>query len=90
MFEGHAVTQAVSLRLPTAAARARATYCGICAERSGIGQVFSEYFDFPCQSLFHQMLHNHRHLLSGAGTIGQIVAAVPSGLNLTPTRDNIT
>jgi hypothetical protein len=36
-----------------------------------LGQVFSEYFGFPCQSSFHQLLHNHHHLSSGAGTIGQ-------------------
>jgi hypothetical protein len=36
-----------------------------------LGQVFSECFGFPCQSLFHQLLHNHPHLSSGAGTIGQ-------------------
>jgi hypothetical protein len=35
------------------------------------GQVFSEYFGFPCQSSFHQLLHNPPHLSSGAGTIGQ-------------------
>jgi hypothetical protein len=36
-----------------------------------LGQVFSEYFGFPCQSSFHQLLHNHPHLSSVAGTIGQ-------------------
>jgi hypothetical protein len=36
-----------------------------------LGQVFSEYYGFPCQSLFHQLLHNHPHLSPGAGTIGQ-------------------
>jgi hypothetical protein len=45
-----------------------------------LGQVFSEYFDFPCQCAFHRLVHNH-HLSSGAGTIGQTVAAVPSGLS---------
>jgi hypothetical protein len=45
---------------------------------------FSEYFGFPCQSSFHQILHNHPHLSSGAGTIGQSVAAVPSGPSWTP------
>jgi hypothetical protein len=35
------------------------------------GRFFSEYFDFPSQSLFHKFLHNHHHLSSGAGTIGQ-------------------
>jgi hypothetical protein len=48
-----------------------------------LGQVFSEYFGFPCQFAFHRLLHNH-HLSSGAGTIGQTVAAVPSGLSLIP------
>jgi hypothetical protein len=36
-----------------------------------LGQVFSQYFGFPCQSSFHRLLHNHHHLPSGAGTIGQ-------------------
>jgi hypothetical protein len=36
-----------------------------------LGQVFPEYFGFPCESSFHQLLHNHPHLPSGAGTIGQ-------------------
>jgi hypothetical protein len=31
----------------------------------------SEYFGFPCQYSFHQLLHNHPHLSSGAGTMGQ-------------------
>jgi hypothetical protein len=26
-----------------------------------LGQVFSEYFGFPCQSSFHQILHRHNH-----------------------------
>jgi hypothetical protein len=25
-------------------------------------QVFSEYFGFPCQSSFHQILHHHNHM----------------------------
>jgi hypothetical protein len=36
-----------------------------------LGQVFSDYFGFPCQYSFHQFLHNHHHLSSGTGTIGQ-------------------
>jgi hypothetical protein len=39
-------------------------------DKVALGQVFSEYFGFPCQFLFHQLLHNH-HLSSGVGTIGQ-------------------
>jgi hypothetical protein len=43
----------------------------ICGGQSGVGQVFSEYFGFPRQSSFHQFFHNHNHLSSGVGTIGQ-------------------
>jgi hypothetical protein len=51
-----------------------------------LGQVFSEYFDFPCQFSFHRLLHTHL-LLSGAGTKGQLVADVPSGFSLTPSQE---
>jgi hypothetical protein len=37
---------------------------------------------FPCQSSFHQILHHHNH--PGQATIGQSVAAVPSGPSWTP------
>jgi hypothetical protein len=40
-------------------------------DKVALGQVFSQYFGFPCQSSFHQLLYNHLHLSSGAGTIGQ-------------------
>jgi hypothetical protein len=48
-----------------------------------LGQIFSKYFGIPCQFAFHRLLHNHHHLSSGAGTIGQTVADVPSGLSFT-------
>jgi hypothetical protein len=69
---GLSIAQAVSRWLPTAAARVRSRVwsSGICGGQSGAGKVFSEYFGFPCQSSFHQLLHNHPHLSSGAGTIG--------------------
>jgi hypothetical protein len=45
---------------------------GFVVDKVALGQIFfSEYLGFPCQSLFHQFLHNHHHLSSGAGTIGQ-------------------
>jgi hypothetical protein len=44
---------------------------GFVVDKVALGQVFSEYFGFPCQSSFHQLLHNHPHLSSEAGTIGQ-------------------
>jgi hypothetical protein len=55
-------------------------------DKVALGQVFSEYFGFPCQFSFHQMLHTD-HLSSEAGTIGQVVADVPSGLSLTPPQE---
>jgi hypothetical protein len=39
-------------------------------------EVFSEYFGFPFQFSFHQLLHTHNHLSSSASTIGQIVVNV--------------
>jgi hypothetical protein len=52
-------------------------------DKVALGQVFSEYFGFPCQFLFHRLLIIHLRLSFGTGTIGQLVADVPSGLTLT-------
>jgi hypothetical protein len=48
---GRAMAQAVSRWPVTAEARVRARVnpCGICGGQSGTGQVFSEYFGFPCK-----------------------------------------
>jgi hypothetical protein len=46
-------------------------HVGFVVDKLALGQVFSEYFGFPCQSLFHQLLYNHPHLSSGACTTGQ-------------------
>jgi hypothetical protein len=62
--KGRAIAQAVSRRLPTAAARVqtRVFSCGILWWiKVALGQVFSEYFGFPCQSPFHLLLHNRLH-----------------------------
>jgi hypothetical protein len=62
---------------------------GFVVDKVELGQVFSQYFGFPCQFEFHQLLHNHHHhLSSGAGTIDETVAAVPCGLSLTPREKN--
>jgi hypothetical protein len=73
------IAQAVSRRLPTAAARVRVRVrsCGICGGQSGTGA------GFPCQFSFHRLPHIH-NLSFCAGKIGQIVADVPSRLSLTP------
>jgi hypothetical protein len=33
---------------------------GFVVDNAALGQVFSEYFGFPCQ-LFHQFLNRHNH-----------------------------
>jgi hypothetical protein len=55
-------------------------------DKVALGQVFSEYFSFACQFLFHRLLHIH-HPSSGAGTIGQLEPDVPSVLSLTPPQE---
>jgi hypothetical protein len=81
---GRAIAQAVSHWLPTAAARvrARAEHVGFVVDKVALGQVFSEYFGFPCHLSFHQIPHHHNDL--AVGTIGLLVAAVSSGPNWTP------
>jgi hypothetical protein len=54
---------------------------GFVVDKTALGQAFSEHFGLPCQS-FHRLLHTH-HPSSGADTIGQTVADVPSGLRIT-------
>jgi hypothetical protein len=49
----------------------RSGHVGFVVGKVALGQVFSEYFGFLRQSSFHQFLHNHHHLSSGACTIGQ-------------------
>jgi hypothetical protein len=60
----------------------RSSHVGFVVDKVALGQVFYEYYGFPCQLSFHRLLHTH-HLSSGAGTVGKIVADVPSGLSLT-------
>jgi hypothetical protein len=57
-------------------------HMGFVVDKVALKQVFSEYFGFSCQFSFRKMLHTH--LSSGAGTIHQLVADVPSRLSLTP------
>jgi hypothetical protein len=61
--KGRAIAQAVSRRLPTAAAwvRSRSGHVGFVVDEVALGQVFSEYFGLPCRSSFHQILHPHYH-----------------------------
>jgi hypothetical protein len=77
-MDGRAIAQAVNRRLPKAAARVPAqvrSYGIFVLDKVALGQAFG----FPCQLSFHRLIHTH--LSSGAGTIGQLMADVPSGLS---------
>jgi hypothetical protein len=59
MIVGRAIAQAVSCWLPTAAVRGSSpslVMWDFVADKVALEQVFSEYFGFPCQSSFHQLL----------------------------------
>jgi hypothetical protein len=84
----------VSHYLPTTVAQAWAQVrsCGICGGQIGTGAGF-------CPSTLvspanhstaqHSPLPNtHHHPSSGAGTVGEMVTEVPSGLTLTPPQEN--
>jgi hypothetical protein len=61
----NAIAEAVSRWLATAAARVRTGVwqVGFVVDKVASGQVFSEYFGFPCQNRsFHQLHHSHNHL----------------------------
>jgi hypothetical protein len=60
---GHAIAQADSRWLPTAAAwvRSGSGQVGFVVDKVALGWVFSEYFGFPYQSSFHQILEHHKH-----------------------------
>jgi hypothetical protein len=62
----------------------RSFHVGFLVDRGSLGQAFSQYFGFPCQS-FHRLLHTQRHLWSEAGKISQMVADMPNGRSLIPT-----
>jgi hypothetical protein len=77
-----AVAQAVSRWLPTAAARVRfRSACGFCGGQSSTRAGFLRVLRFPLQIISPISPSSYS---AGAGTIGLLVAAVPSGTNWTP------
>jgi hypothetical protein len=54
-------------------------HVGYVTAKVALGWILSEYFGFPCQSSYHRILHSR--LLSGAGTIDQLLADVASGVS---------
>jgi hypothetical protein len=85
--KGRSIARAVSRRLPTAAARVRSQsgHVGFVMDKVALGHVASSYCGLPCQFSFPQFLH--AHLSSEAGSIGQLVADVPSELSLIPPHE---
>jgi hypothetical protein len=61
---------------------------GFVVDKMALGQIFSEYFGFPCQSSFHQLLHNNPH--HNPHHLGLYnrpeVAAVPGDVSPTPLK----
>jgi arylamine N-acetyltransferase len=80
---GRAIAQAVSRRLPTAAARTRAQ-----VRSCRIGAGFLQVLWFPLPILIPPTAHTH-DLLSGAAKIGHLVADLPRGLSLTAPPRNL-
>jgi hypothetical protein len=61
--------------------------CGICIGLSGIGAGFLRVLPFPLSILIPPTAPHSSS--SGAGTVGQLVADVPSGLGLTTPQESL-
>jgi hypothetical protein len=59
------------------------SHVGFVVDKVELGQVFSEYFGFPCQSLLQQLFHSPLSIMWGWYD-RQIVAAISSELSLIP------
>jgi hypothetical protein len=59
---------------------------GFVVDKVALGQVFSEYFGFPCHS-YSTDCSTFIIYQPVAGRIGQLAADVPSGLSLNPHQE---
>jgi hypothetical protein len=89
MFDfGRAIPEAVSRWLPTAAARVRACVwsCGICGGQSGAGAGFLRVLRFSLPLFIPPIAPQSPSSIIWGRYNRPVVAAVPSGLSLTPLR----
>jgi hypothetical protein len=84
------IAQAVSLRLPTAAApvRTHVRSCGICGGLSGTGADFLRVLRFPLTILIPPLDPDSSSSIIWGWYNGPVVADVPSGRSLTPPPRN--
>jgi hypothetical protein len=84
--QGRAIAQAVSRWLPTAAARVRARVwsCGICGRQCGAGAGFLRVLRFPLPIFIPPISPQSPSSIIWGLYNRPEVAAVPSGLSLTP------
>jgi hypothetical protein len=80
---GRDLAQAVCSWLPNAAARVRIrAACGVCCRHSGTGAGFHRVLQFPLPIIISPISPSSKS--PGAGTLGQLVAAMTSGPHWTP------
>jgi hypothetical protein len=89
---GRVIAQAVCRRLPTAAARVRAQVksCGICGGQSGAEAGILQILRFPLPNFIPSIAPQSPSSIIWDWYNRPVVAAVPSGLSLTPLRMNKT
>jgi hypothetical protein len=77
--DGRDIAQADNRCLPTSAARvcAQSVHVGFVVDGVTLGQIFCKYFRFSLPIIFPPI--SPLSYSPGAGTIGQLVADVPSG-----------
>jgi hypothetical protein len=85
-LQGCAVAQEVSRWLPTVAAQVRAWVwsCGICGGQSGAGAGFLQVLQFPLPVFIPPVSPQSPSSVIWGWYNRPVVAAVPSGLSLTP------
>jgi hypothetical protein len=73
---GHAVAQRLDAGFPSQQPRfAYVQHVGFVVDKAALGQVFSEYFNFPCQS-FHRFL-THTKSIPWQETARHIIEWIP-------------